>query len=161
MKEKSSSNKLPKNISLKTSTSNLFLNIIIIVLSVLIIFLVYSLIIKIDRTDEAAIEGNNKTASAIVQLEVLNGCGASGVAEKFTDYLRQSNFDVVLIGNYRSFDIDKSMVIDRTGNKANAIKVAEALGIDKTNIIQQINNDYFLDVSLVIGKDYSQLKPIK
>ncbi|MEJ2617528.1 MAG: hypothetical protein P8Z35_21420, partial [Ignavibacteriaceae bacterium] len=62
-------------------------------------------------------------------------------------------------GNYISFDVDKSMVIDRTGNKANAIKVADALGIDHKNIIQQINNDYILDVSLIIGKDFKQLKP--
>ena len=62
-------------------------------------------------------------------------------------------------GNYISFDVDKSMVIDRTGNKANAIKVADVLGIDHKNIIQQINNDYILDVSLIIGKDFKELKP--
>ena len=82
-----------------------------------------------------------------------------GVAEKFTDFLRRRNFDVVQSGNYRSFDIDNTMVIDRSGNKANAEKVADALGIERKFIIQQLNNDYFLDVSLVIGKDFNQLNP--
>jgi len=60
--------------------------------------------------------------------------------------------------NYSSFDIEKSLVIDRTGNKPNAEKIADLLGINRNNIVQQISTDYFLDVSLVIGKDYSQLK---
>jgi hypothetical protein len=60
--------------------------------------------------------------------------------------------------NYTSFDIEKSLVIDRTGNKPNAEKIADLLGIDRKNIVQQISSDYFLDVSLVIGKDYNQLK---
>ncbi len=75
--------------------------------------------------------------------------------------LRQNNFDVVQIGNYRSFDIDNTLVVDRTGKKINALKVAEALGIDPKNVIQQINNDYFLDVSLIIGRDFNHLKPFK
>ncbi len=162
MKEISGSKKLPEDVNIKTSASNLFLNIIIFVLGLLVIFLIYSLIDKIIPAGEDDLSDNkNQTASAIIQMEVLNGCGAPGAAEKFTDFLRSSNFDVVQMGNYRSFDIDQTLVIDRTGNKANAIKVAEALGIDKSNIIQQINDEYFLDVSLVIGKDYYQLKPLK
>jgi hypothetical protein len=55
--------------------------------------------------------------------------------------------------------MDKSIVIDRTGNKINAKKVAAALGINEKNIVQQINSDYLLDCSIVIGKDYFSLKP--
>ncbi|MFO7445392.1 MAG: LytR C-terminal domain-containing protein [Ignavibacteriaceae bacterium] len=149
--------KIPRDISFKASTSNLFLNIIIIVLGFVIIFLVYSLVTKL-QDNSAIIIPDNQAPAQIVQLEVLNGCGAGGVADKFTDFLRRKDFDVVQVGNYISFDIDETMVIDRTGNKANAIKVAEALGIDKSNVIQQINNDYFLDVSLIIGKDYNRFK---
>jgi hypothetical protein len=150
----------PKEISLKTSASNFVYNLIIILLGIVIIFLAYSIFLKIKSKEEADKElANKKLAAPIVQLEVLNGCGISGVAEKFTDYLRNNNFDVVQTGNYISFDVDKTMVIDRTGNKANAIKVADALGIDYKNIIQQINSDYILDVSLIIGKDFKQLKP--
>jgi hypothetical protein len=50
------------------------------------------------------------------------------------------------------------LVIDRTGNRPNAEKIADLLEIDRKNIVQQISTDYFLDVSLVIGKDYNQLK---
>jgi len=139
--------------------TNVFLNFTILLLSVVIIFLTYSIITKVDyfssNSNDKENVGVNKKP---VQLEVLNGCGVNGVAEKFTDYLRAGNFDVVNIGNYRSFDIGHSLLIDRTGNMSNAFKIASTLGIKKNNIIQQVNKEYFLDVTLVIGKDYKRLK---
>lgn len=151
---------LPSKVSIKESGSNLFLNIIILLLGAVVIFLAYSLIINLfPQKNEIAEEKNIQKTSQIIQLEVLNGCGVSGVADKFTSYLRSGGFDVVQSGNYMSFDIEKSLVIDRIGNRANALKVAKELGIDEKQVIQQLNNDYFLDVSLVVGKDFPVLKP--
>ena len=150
--DKSSANKTPG------SAANIFLNVIIVLLAGLIIFLSYSLLTKISALTSGDETELNKTPR-IIQLEVLNGCGITGIAEKLTSYLRGKDFDVVQVGNYRSFDIDNTLVVDRTGDKANALKVAEALGVDSKNVIQQINNDYFLDVSLIIGKDFNRLKP--
>jgi hypothetical protein len=147
-----------KKTAIKSSVQNFILNSIIIVLCLIISFMLLSVVTKFQKFKETANEeGKKKPAADIVQLEVLNGCGALGVADKFTEYLRKKNFDVVQVGNYISFDIDKTLIIDRTGNVANAEKVAGFLGIDESSIIQQINNDYFLDVTLVIGKDYGQL----
>ena len=119
--------------------------------------MIFSIYTKITGGGSEQNTGNLKSRSGIIQVEVLNGCGRSGVADVFTEYLRNNHFDVVHQGNYISFDVDNSIVIDRTGNRKNAEKVAEALGIDKKHIITQINNDYFLDVSVIIGKDYNQL----
>ena len=155
MKEKSRS----KNNSIKSNFtgSNLFLNSIILLLGILIVFLSFSLVNRLSGNSPDQKIDNSGTASAVIQVEVLNGCGVSGVAEKFTDFLRKEKFDVVQMGNYISFDIDKSLVIDRAGNRANAEKVAAALGIDLKNVIMQKNENSFLDVSVVIGKDYKKL----
>jgi len=143
---------------------NLLLNIIIILLGVTVFFLLYSFVSNsfINKSVEWKTETNGRTEKGeIIQLEVLNGCGVSGVAQKFTDHLRDRNFDVVQSSNYQTFDVEKSLVIDRTGDVESAKKVAYALGISEKNIIQQINTDYYLHVSVVIGKDFQELKPLQ
>ncbi len=138
--------------------SNIFFNITIFLLSVVVAFLSYSIISKLNNYFSGE-ESEEKivVTSKPVQLEVLNGCGVKGIADRFTDYLRSSNFDVVNIGNYRSFDIDNSLIIDRTGNYKNALKLASLLGVEDNQIIQQVNKNYFLDITLIIGKDHKQL----
>ncbi len=122
----------------------------------------YSVFVKvtgIEKSDSAQL--SKEVPSAIIQVEIMNGCGVSGIADRFTDFLRNENFDVVNTGNYISFDVIETLVIERIGNMANAKKVAKALGVNERNIIQQLNDDYFLDVSIVIGKDYHELLPLK
>ena len=159
MKENPRTGVTAKSTDPKKSIGNLFLNILIVLLAIVVAFLSYQLVNKFknsgSKTPPSAI--SKTVPAAIIQLEVLNGCGVSGAADKITDFLRKKHVDVVQIGNYMSNEIDKTLVIDRTGNKANAQKIADILGIDYKNIVQQINEDYFLDVSLVIGKDYNQL----
>lgn len=144
---------------------HLFLNIVIALLAVVVFFLLYSFITNtltdkpVDWTTDTP--KNGEVSAEIIQLDVLNGCGASGVAQRFTDYLRKRNFDVVQSTNYKTFDVEESLVIDRTGDLEAARKVAYALGIEDKNIVQQINPDYYLNVSVVIGRDYEKLKPTK
>lgn len=96
-----------------------------------------------------------------IQVEVLNGCGVSGVADKLTDYLRANRIDVVNLGNYRSFEIENSIVIGRNNKIKNAELIAALVGLDENSIIQQINPDYLLDVTFILGKDYRNLIPLK
>ena len=162
MKENLKSVKTSDNPGFKNSYADFILNLFIFVLAAAVIFLSYSLYRKIDaanRQNTAAASSVKKTS--YLQVEVLNGCGISGVADKITDYLRKQNFDVVQMGNYISFDVERSMVIDRAGNMENALKIAESLGIDKKRVVQQVNGNYFLDASVVIGKDFNSLKPYK
>lgn len=146
---------------MQKSLVNLFLNLAIFVLGVLIIYMTYSFFIKINRTDKPVVEEVTKDKpSEIIQAEVLNGCGVSGLADRFTDYLRNRNVDVVNSRNYFTFDVKETLVIDRIGNRANAEAIAEMLGVNKKNILQHLNEEYFLDVSVIIGKDYYKLKPV-
>jgi hypothetical protein len=124
--------------------------------------MLYSIFVKFNSSsDNYVISENKGEASEIIQVDVLNGCGVGGVADRFTDFLRSKNIDVVGIKNYISFDVDETMVVDRTGNEANAKKVADLLGIKKDNIITQLNKDYFIDVSIIVGRDYFNLTPFK
>ncbi|MEX2116002.1 MAG: LytR C-terminal domain-containing protein [Bacteroidota bacterium] len=95
-----------------------------------------------------------------IQLDVLNGAGESRLAQRLTDYLRSRGFDVVETGNFRE-ELEKTLVIDRAGNKQAALQVAQALGIPEDQIVQKIDKNLFLDVSVFIGKDYRILKPFR
>lgn len=161
MKDKSQSKKLPGNIKEKTSSKNFIFNIIIVLLSVIIVYMGYSLYLKLDGAAGSADGSKGKKVHREIQVEVLNGCGIQGIADKFTEFLRENRFDVVQMGNYISYDVEKTIVIDRTGNMSDAYKVADVLGISRKNVIQQVNENYFLDVSVIVGKDFNNLKPYK
>lgn len=143
---------------------NLILNILIGILGIVVAFLLYSFVSNtfVNAPVDWKTQPSGRAGSGeVIQLDVLNGCGVQGVAQKFTDYLRKRNYDVVQSSNYRTFDVEQSLVIDRVGNRENARKVAQALGIDEKNILQEINPDYYLHVSVVIGRDYETLKPLQ
>lgn len=145
--------------SARKSTGSLLLNILIASLVVVVCSLGYSLLDRHLLNPPVEIERAGPAAGEIIQLDVLNGCGVQGAATRFTAFLRERGYDVVEMKNYKTFDVDESLVIDRVGNLRNAERVAYALGISGKNVIQQLNQDYYVDVSVVIGKDYQTLKP--
>jgi hypothetical protein len=138
------------------------LNILIVAMAILVAVLAWSLIsrtllrppVQTQRAGTAP-----AAAGTPIQLDVLNGCGTPGAAVQFTSYLRARGYDVVEVRNYKTFDVNESMVVDRVGNMQNAERIAYALGVRKENILQQMNPDYYVDVSVVIGRDYHALKP--
>ena len=92
-----------------------------------------------------------------LQIEVLNGCGVTGVANRFTDFLRERGFDVIKTDNFESFNVLKTVVIDRRGVRDNGIRIAEALGLGNERVLQEVNEAYLIDATVVVGKDYRQL----
>jgi len=141
-------------------SKNLILNASILILVLINSILAYSVFnaIPFNDSDYNYLEDSTRVR---IQVEVLNGCGVSGVAEKLTDYLRTNNIDVVNLGNYRSFEIENSIIIGRNEKIRNAEIVAAIVGLDNQSIIQQINPDYLLDVTFILGKDYRDLIPLK
>ena len=137
------------------------MNTVLVVLGMLVLFLVYGLATRFfaPRVDPSRGENPAQLVGEIIQVEVRNGCGVTGLAARTTMYLRRRGFDVVEVGDYRSFDEERSKVIDRVGDLETARKVANALGIPEDQVLQEIRLDYFLDATIVIGKDYATLRP--
>jgi hypothetical protein len=150
--------------SVRTASSRkdpraLALNVLIGLLVVIVGYLSYSLLSRHVLQPPVDAGKAGVAPGEIIQIDVLNGSGLQGVASSCTSYLRARGFDVVEMHNYKTTDLVESLVIDRVGNTANAEKVAYALGIKKKNIIQQLSQDYYVDVSVVLGKDFESLKP--
>jgi hypothetical protein len=143
--------------SVLSKNKNLFFIIVSVILFVFTVFLSYSLLDKLGIINSnRKKEVQPKNVQQLIQVEVLNGCGVGGVGDKVTDVIRSKGIDVVKTGNYMTFDIDQTFIIDRVGKIETAYKVADSLGIDKKNIITQTNKQYFLDLTIVIGKDFNK-----
>ncbi len=97
----------------------------------------------------------------VIQLDILNGSGEKGIAARFTSFLRARGYDVVEIKNYKVSNVPHTLVVDRIGNLQPARDIAELLGVADTNALQQLNPDYFVDVSVIIGTDCYDLNPSK
>ncbi|MEK7818695.1 MAG: LytR C-terminal domain-containing protein [Bacteroidota bacterium] len=108
---------------------------------------------KYDNTKKDEIENSS---NEIIQVDVLNGCGVSGVGQKMTDRLRDGGFDVVASGNYKNFLIEETFIIDRVGLDESAKNIASVLNLGNEKIIREINPGYFVSFSIVVGKDYKK-----
>lgn len=93
-----------------------------------------------------------------IHVEVLNGCGADGLARRAGLYLREYGFDVMTMENARSFNYPESIVLDRVGKPEYARLVAEALGI-KHSLQQKVADPFRIEeVTVIIGRDYHRLE---
>jgi hypothetical protein len=144
----------------KKSSNTFALNAVIGFLSLLLGLLVLGLFSRLvyPRIQNQRAEEKTELIGNVIQLEVLNGCGVAGLADTFTSTLRKNGFDVVQSGNFDNFDMQQTTIISRTTNKDNARRVAQALGIDQSQILTEASDDFYLDATVVIGSDYRSLK---
>lgn len=136
-------------------------NVLILAFAAAVLVLVWSFVYRTFIEPPVQPETVQGGKAHTIQLDVLNGSGVPRLSQRFTDYLRARGFDVVEMGNYKDSRVEYTRVIDRTGQAAAAQQVAEALGVPKERVVQEIDRTLYLDVSVVIGKDYNSLKPLK
>lgn len=96
-----------------------------------------------------------------IQLTVMNGSGADGVARSFTDYLRARKFDVIEMTNFPKQDIAMTYIVDKVNDPVAAKKVAYALGISDERIVTELDSNAFVDAAVIIGKDFKATNPMR
>lgn len=153
-------------------------NILIVVLTIVVVGFIYSFAQK-SWTTGVAIQNpqlNNvqKTQLAIdlyeanpildIKVEVLNGCGEKGLAAKISDFLRIEHIDVVRSENADNFDYERTILIQRSDNLFNLKTTAKALNFDindEARVISRPSSTADVDLTLILGKDYRSVKPIR
>jgi hypothetical protein len=102
----------------------------------------------------------------ILKVEILNGCGENGLANRFAGCLRQNRYQITAVGNVDGFNFSSSAImvrgkdidVDKQSAKEKLIRdLQELLQIpdDRVMPIRQDGNP--ADVTLVIGYDYTSL----
>ncbi|MFQ6675994.1 MAG: LytR C-terminal domain-containing protein [Fidelibacterota bacterium] len=110
------------------------------------------------------IDYREEVPTPVMEVEVLNGCGVYGLAARFTDFLRSRGFDVVNSDNADSFDYPATVIIQRSERVESSYRMAELLGIpkgDTTRILVQPDLSLATDVTVILGKDYRDIKPFR
>ncbi len=105
--------------------------------------------------------GDGARSHEIVQLDVRNGCGASGIAVRVADWLRDEGADVLESGDWVRFDVAQTFVVDRIGDPGPAREVLRLLELDPERVRVDVRPDYYLDATLVVGCDYETLPPFR
>lgn len=90
------------------------------------------------------------------EVEVLNGCGESGIANLFTKFLRSEEYDVIEIKNADNFQYQKTIILFHNQESEEKAKIlAKILGVQQNNI--KFNANGVWDLSVIIGNDYKNL----
>lgn len=140
--------------------NRLLLKTSIIFCSILSVFMFLSFLLRLNSSpmdtnlsEKIEKRGFNKK----IQLNVLNASGEPGIASKTRNHLRQLGFDVVEIGNYEMM-MDSTIIIDRLGDRISSYKLSKAIGLDEGKIETVIDSSLYLRATLVLGKDFSNLR---
>lgn len=89
----------------------------------------------------------------LITVEVLNGCGAVGVASTAGSILEEQGFRVVKVDNADNFEYQRSQVISRLEQVEPAKEVA--LFIPEAELFKEPRPDHTAMVTVIIGKNFS------
>lgn len=126
--------------------------VIIYILIVLLAAFLISMVLMFTKEDPEEIYKKNNN----IRVEVLNGCGVNRLAIKVTNLLRKRGFNVVTVGNTDKQSFKETVVIERSDeNMKNAKYFAKRIGCK--NIGKDVDTALYLEVTLIIGKDYEKI----
>ncbi len=169
---------MPNKKSKLNKSSKFIYNILIVILAIVIVGFIYSVVQKSWNNGVAIqnpqLNDNQKTLLAVdiyeanpildIKVEILNGCGEKELAAKTADYLRTEHIDVLRWENADNFDYERTVLIHRSDNLSNLKTVAEVLNFDindSVRVIIQPTSTSDVDFTLILGKDYRSVKPIR
>jgi hypothetical protein len=97
----------------------------------------------------------DRASNQPIRIEVLNGTGEPGLANRVALALMKRGIDVVRSGNADSFSHQKSILIARKKNPEFK-ELGRILGCNNT--IEQLKEHDVIDATLLLGADYTSLR---
>ena len=105
---------------------------------------------------------SEKNIGRKVQVQVLNGCGEKGVAQLYTNFLRNSGYDVIEYDNAKHFDFEKTKI--KIHNKEHDFfetEIINLLKIQPSEIEYNYSKNIFFDMTIIVGQDFKNLNSYK
>ena len=133
------------------------MRVLLLLLTVALCIVIYVLANKPDPAKSEAGRFSPPVDGASLQVEVLDGAGNMKAAQRVTNFLRARGYDVVEMKKNSEGIEERSIIIDRSGNLEAAKKMASSMGIPPDKVFQKVDRTLYLDITFVLGKDYSRL----
>ena len=136
------------------------LELSIAVLFVFVLVYVVSMSIRVSQ----GVSRTLQSPEHVVRLQILNGCGITGLASRFADGLSKYEdndleIQVVDTDNFEINKVSHSFIISRLEDKSVATMLATKLGLPSEEIsYKPLENNYrHVSATLVIGEDWETL----
>ena len=107
-------------------------------------------------TQEQELEDIRSFVDDPIRIQILNGCGAPGIARRVANCMRNKGYDVRETGNATRFNYSKSQVICRVDDASLARLTADDLGVAEISV----DPDPTLvdvEVTIILGNDHNTL----
>ncbi|RKY50473.1 MAG: hypothetical protein DRP86_03465 [Candidatus Neomarinimicrobiota bacterium] len=153
-------------------TASPLLNGIIVGLTLVILVFLYSVIQRqqpVPRETDLASTSLDNIPSAVLsyqekmkekvnlRVEVLNGCGVSGLAARTKLLLTRKGVDVISTGNAPHHNYQRTRIYIHGDNFEKAKKIQEMMGITTDPLIDEFSSDVPCDMTIILGHDYMEL----
>lgn len=85
------------------------------------------------------------------RIEVLNGNGIPGSARGVSELIKAKGFNVIGVGDAWNFDFEKTVIIDKVGERGLASELGRLLGAEV--LVDYGGNIKYSDIVVIVGKD--------
>jgi hypothetical protein len=128
--------------------------LLVTILFAVVVLIVVKILLDYRSYRRTEMEERLKEMRMSIRVEVLNGTEVSGLAARVGNHLRELGFDVVSVENAEGI-MEETVIVERADPAmANARLLSEEIGCGC--ITSELDPDRLLEVSLVLGDDYSE-----
>ena len=93
-----------------------------------------------------------------IQVSIENGCGKSGIAKLYTNFLRKNGFDVVDFKNANNFDYKNTeLIFHKRDYSIYSNEIIDLLKISPEFISYNYNENTYYQITLILGEDYNKI----
>ena len=100
----------------------------------------------------------NKQKKELSKIAIKNGCGKQYLGLAYKRYLLDIGYDITESSNADHFGHTSTKIFFHKNNKNSAEYLSKELGINKNQLFQETNLNYFHDLTIILGQDYNNLK---
>ena len=97
-----------------------------------------------------------------IQVSIENGCGKSGIAKLYTNFLRKNGYDIVDYKNADNFDYKNTkLIFHKRDYSVYSNEIIELLKINPDHVSYNYDENTYYQITLILGQDYNTIDSYK